>query len=276
MVEPEHPQLSIRKQARLLHINRNRLKPRVAKSDEEDQVLIRLMDELHLNLPTLGRRGMQRRLRHAHGIRAGRERIRRLMRLMGVRAIYPRPRTSTPGKGHKIYPYLLRDLEISRPNQVWCTDITYIPLGRGSCYLIAVMDWYSRKVLSWEVSTTMDVTFCLSAWHKAIATAGCAPEIMNTDQGSQFTSTAWMDTVELSGAQVSMDGKGRWIDNVFIERLWWSLKYEDIYLRSYANAREVARGVDRWFVGYNTQRPHSSLEDRTPSEVYAEPKACAA
>lgn len=270
MVEPNHPQLSVRKQAELLKVNRNRLDSPPDKADASDLEIMDQMDKLHTKDPTLGSRRMKNQLWREHGVRVGRGRVRRLMRLMGLRAIYCRPRTSIPGKGHKIYPYLLRNVAVTRPNQAWCADITYIPLPRGFCYVVAIMDWYSRKVLSWEVSTTMDTDFCVSAYRGAVEETGCTPEIMNTDQGSQFTSKAWIEAVT-SGAdtQVSMDGRGRWMDNVFIERLWRSMKYEDVYLRSYASPREVAQGLRRWFRRYNDDRCHSSLEDCTPSEWYA-------
>lgn len=268
MVDQQHGSLSIRRQCELLNVNRNRLAPSPAKATLDDVALMRLLDELHLNEPTVGTRGMRRRLRRRFGYQIGRDRIRRLMRMMGIQAMYPKPRTSAPGKGHKIYPYLLRHLEVTRPNQVWCSDISYIPLPRGFCYVVAIMDWYSRKVLAWEVSSTMDTAFCVSAWNKAVAYARCTPSIMNTDQGSQFTSAAWVDTVKSDETKISMDGRGRWIDNVFIERLWWSMKYEDVYLKSYASPREVAQGLKKWFEKYNTIRPHSSLNDYTPNEIY--------
>ena len=268
MVDQQHSSLSIRRQCELLSVNRNRLTPTSVKATPDDVALMRLLDELHLNEPTAGTRGMRRRLRRRFGVQTGRDRIRRLMRLMGIRAMYPKPRTSTPGKGHTIYPYLLRHLDVIRPNQVWCADISYIPLPRGFCYVVAIMDWYSRRVLAWEVSSTMDTAFCVSAWNKAVAHAGCLPSIMNTDQGSQFTSNVWIDAVKSDKTRISMDGRGRWIDNVFIERLWWSMKYEDVYLKSYASPREVAQGLNQWFEKYNTIRPHSSLNDYTPNEMY--------
>ena len=267
LVDPSDPQLSIRRQCQLLGVNRNRLKPLLGASIADLQVM-RYLDELHLNFPTFGTRGLRRLLKREHGLRLGRKRIRRLMKLARIAAIYPHPRTSTPGKGHWIYPYLLKGLNITRPNQVWSTDITYIPMPKGFCYLIAVIDWYSRRVLGWAVSTTMDTGFCLRAFRSAVKTAGCYPQILNTDQGSQFTSDAWTKEVKGHGIKISMDGKGRWVDNVVMERLWWSLKYEDIYLRSYASPREVEHGASEWFMKYNTRRPHSSLGDATPDEVF--------
>lgn len=230
---------------------------------------MRWIDELHLRFPAFGTRGLIRLLKREHGVSVGRNRLRRLMRLTRICAVYPRQRTSTPGKGHRIYPYLLRGMLINRPNQVWAADITYIPMPRGYCYLVAVIDWYSRKVLGWAVSTTMDTDFCLRAFRMAVALAGRAPEIINTDQGSQFTSDGWIKEMkEHKDMKISMDGKGRWVDNVHVERLWWSLKYEDIYLRSYQTPRAVELGVKAWFGTYNAQRPHSSLGDATPDEVY--------
>ena len=230
---------------------------------------MRRMDELHLEEPTFGSRGLRRLLKKRHGFRVGLARVTRLMRVMGLKAIYPKPRTSRPGKGHKIYPYLLRGLNVTRPNQVWCADITYIPMPRGYCYVEAVMDWYSRMVLGWQVSTTMDTDCCLRAFRMVVTRACCVPEIMNTDHGSQFTSLAWTEEMQShDGLRISMDGKGRWLDNVFIERLWWSMKWEDVYLRSYQTPRAVAQGLETWFIKFNDRRRHFSLADRTPLEAY--------
>jgi len=245
------------------------LRPPAQKATSTDLQIMRWLDELHLRFPTFGTRGLRRLLKRERGVCVGRTRIRRLMRLARIAAVCPRPRTSAPGKGHRIYPYLLRGLAITRSNQVWCADITYIPMPMGFCYLVAIMDWYSRKVLGWAVSTTLDTEFCLRAFRSALAVAGRPPEIMNTDQGAQFTSESWIEEMkEQTGMKISMDGKGRWVDNVFIERLWWSLKYEDVYLRSYETPREVERGVTEWLHTYNADRPHSALEDATPDEVY--------
>lgn len=277
MVEVDHPQLSVRRQCSLLDVNRNRLEPPPERFTPEDLQIMRLMDEIHLREPCYGARRMRLVLKRDHGLEVARKRIRRLMHLMGLEACWPRPRTSLPGRGHKVYPYLLRDLVIDRPNQVWCADITYLPMGRGYCYLMAVMDWYSRKVLGWAVSTTMDVNLCLEAIRKAVREAGCYPEIMNTDQGSQFTSTEWIAELQThEGLRISMDGKGRWVDNVFIERLWWSLKYEDIYLKAYETPRDLERGVAAWLERYNHYRPHSALEGQTPQACYAAPRKDAA
>ena len=270
MVEAGHRQLSIRRQCALLDVNRNRLEGPAAKTSEEDLRIMRKIDELHMAEPTYGARRLCRVLNRDHGFSVDRKRVSRLMRLMEIMPCWPKPRTSAPGTGHKVYPYLLRDLVIERPNQVWCADITYIPMARGFCYLMAVLDWHSRKVLGWAVSTTMDVGFCLEAFRMAVRVAGRAPEIMNTDQGRQFTSTDWISEMgRHAGLRISMDGKGRWVDNVFIERLWWSLKYEDVYLRAYDTPRELERGVARWFERYNGYRPHTALEWRTPNQQYA-------
>ena len=189
------------------------------------------------------------------------------MRRLGLQAIFQRPRTSQPHPEHRIYPYLLRDLAIMRPNQVWCSDVTYIPLARGFLYLVVVMDWASRKVLAWRLSNTLDSSFCVEALHEALDRYG-SPEIFNTDQGSQFTSLAFTDVLTDAGIHISMDGKGRWMDNVFIERLWRSLKYEQVYLAEYATASDARAGIGWWIDVYNERRPHSSLVDRTPNEAY--------
>lgn len=271
MVDASEPQLSVRLQCKLLGVNRNRLSAPLPKRDAEDLELMRLLDELHMQEPTFGTRGLRRMLKRMHGKKVGRQRIRRLMKVMGLSAIYQAPRTSQPGKGHKIYPYLLKNMAVTRPNQVWCADITYIPMPRGFCYVVAVMDWYSRTVLGWAVSTTLDTEFCLEAFRQAVATAGRPPDIVNTDQGSQFTSADWIAEMKShEGLKISMDGKGRWIDNVFIERLWRSLKYEDVYLRCYQTPREVEVGIGKWISRYNHDRPHSSLNDWTPYEVYTQ------
>jgi putative transposase len=227
---------------------------------------MRLIDEQHLETPYYGARQMTRHMRR-QGYRVSRKRIGRLMRLMGLSAIYQKPNTSKPNLRHKIHPYLLRGLTINKPNQVWCADITYIPMRRGFLYLVAVMDWASRKVLSWRLSNTMDADFCVAALEEALARYG-KPEIFNTDQGSQFTSDTFTDALKTADIRISMDGKGRWMDNVMIERLWRSLKYECIYLHAYETGSEVRQGLKHWIDLYNTRRPHSSLDDRTPDEAY--------
>jgi putative transposase len=201
------------------------------------------------------------------GHTVNRKRVRRLMRQMGLRALYPRQRTSQPGKGHKIYPYLLRDLCIEHANHVWATDICYIPMAKGFMYLVAIMDWHSRRVLSWRVSNTLDTDFCIEALEEALQRFG-APEIFNTDQGAQFTSEAFTGVLRAHGIQISMDGKGRWVDNVFVERLWRSVKYENVYLRAYETPTELRAGLARYFQFYNTRRRHTALDRRTPDAVY--------
>ena len=233
---------------------------------EEDLELMRLIDELHLQHPFLGSRRLRDALRE-HGHLVNRKRVQRLMRHMGLQALYPKRRTSQPGKGHKVYPYLLRDLAIERANQVWAADLCYIPMAKGFMYLVAVMDWHTRKVLSWRVSNTMEPDFCVEALEEALARYG-APEIFNTDQGAQFTATAFTEVLKARGVAISMDGKGRWLDNVFIERLWRSVKYEDIYLRAYETPAELRAGLGRYFEFYNARRHHSALDRRTPDAVY--------
>ena len=201
------------------------------------------------------------------GHKINRKRVQRLMRLMGIEAVYPKPRTSKPHPDHKIYPYLLRNLTIDRPNQVWAADITYIPLKRGFMYLVAVMDWYSRKVLAWRLSNTLDADFCVSALEEAIRLYGC-PEIFNTDQGSQFTSHAFIKTLEDNDIRISMDGRGNFRDNIFIERLWWTVKYQYLYLHAFNDGAELRQGLRDWFHFYNKERFHQSLDDKTPDEVY--------
>jgi len=203
------------------------------------------------------------------GYSINRKRVQRLMRLMGLRALYPRRRTSQPGKGHKIYPYLLRDLSIERANQVWATDVSYIPMAKGFMYLVAILDWHSRRVLSWRVPNTLDTDFCIDALEEALKRFG-APEIFNTDQGAQFTSEAFTGVLKAHGVAISMDGKGRWVDNVFVERLWRSVKYEDVYLRAYETPVALRAGLARYFDFYNTRRPHAALDRRTPDAVYFE------
>lgn len=200
-------------------------------------------------------------------MKISRKRVQRLMKLMGIEAIYPRKRTTIPGGPAGIYPYRLKGLHINRPNQVWCADITYIPMRRGFMYLFAIMDWYSRKIVAWELSNTLDTDFCIKALKRALLTSG-KPEIMNTDQGCQFTSDEWSKALQEPDVTISMDGKGRWIDNVMIERFWRTIKYEDIYLKSYENGSELKKGITSFVLRYNTVRPHASLNDNTPEEVY--------
>ncbi len=227
---------------------------------------MRLIDEQYMKTPNYGSRSMRNFLRRL-GYKINRKRVQRLMRQMGIEAIYPKPKTSKRNPENKIYPYLLRKLKIDRLNQVWCADITYIPLARGFMYLVVVMDWYSRKVLSWKISNTIESAFCVEAVEEAIHRFGC-PEIFNTDQGSQFTSEAFTSTLKNNGIRISMDGRGRFLDNIFIERLWWTLKYHDLYLRAFGNGIELRRGLQHWFKYYNQERFHQSLNDWTPDEIY--------
>jgi len=242
---------------------------RLAGESLEALNLMKEIDKIYLDDPTAGTRRMCKYLKRMTGKPIGRKRVRRLMRQMGVEAIYPRKRTTIPGGPSGIFPYRLRGLEINRPNQVWCADITYIPMRRGFMYLFAIMDWHSRKILSWELSNTLDTAFCLKAMRKATQTSG-RPEIMNTDQGCQFTSEEWIYCLQEAGITISMDGRGRWIDNVMIERFWRSIKYEDIYLKSYENAVELEKGISLYIDRYNMLRPHASLGDATPEEVYSQ------
>lgn len=228
-----------------------------------------LIDQLHLEDPAAGTRRMSKYLCRATCLRIGRKRVRRLMRLMGIEAIYPQKRTTIPGGPTGIFPYRLRGMAINSPNQVWSGDITYVPMRRGFMYLFAVIDWYSRKIIDWELSTTLDTDFCLRCLKRALTTHE-KPEILNTDQGCQFTSSEWTEYLDSAGITISMDGKGRWLDNVAIERFWRSIKYEDIYLYSYENPRELSHGIARYVHRYNVRRPHTSLSDATPEEVYYE------
>jgi putative transposase len=266
-VHAEH-RLPKTRRCELLSIARSSAYYRAEPVSADDLKLMRLIDEIHLRLPFYGSRRLRDEL-HDQGHVINRKRIQRLMRQMGIRALYPRVRTSQPGEGHTIYPYLLRDLDIDRANQVWATDITYIPMAHGFMYLVAIMDWHSRRVLSWRVSNTMDPQFCIDALEEALQRFG-QPQIFNTDQGSQFTSKAFTDVLKEADIQISMDGKGRWVDNVFVERLWRSVKYENVYLHAYETPAELRSGLTRYFTFYNTRRRHSALGRRTPDVVYFE------
>jgi putative transposase len=268
MLDRGHPTLSIRGQCRLLGLARSGVYRSRPANDEGDWALMRRIDALFTAWPFLGSRRMTAMLR-AEGLKVNRKRVRRLMRIMGIAALGPKPRTTKPAPGHKIYPYLLRDLVIDRANQVWAADITYIPIGRGFLYLVAIIDWASRAVLAWRLSNTMDVAFCVDALDEALARFG-RPDIFNTDQGSQFTSAAFTGRLANAGIRISMDGRGRWMDNVFIERLWRSLKYEDVYLKGYADGREARAGIALWIGFYNGRRPHQALAGRTPMAVWRE------
>ncbi len=227
---------------------------------------MRLIDEQYLKTPFYGSRRMCTFL-WGLGYKINRKRVRRLMRQMGLEAIYPKPRTSLPGQGHKVYPYLLKGLHISRPNQVWATDLTYIPLERGFMYLVAIMDWHSRRVLAWRLSNTMDADFCIDALEEALDRYG-APEIFNSDRGSQFTSDAFTGVLKEQGVQISMDGKGCYWDNIFVERLWRSVKYECVYLKAFDNASQLKDELRKYFQLHNLERPHQGLFDNTPDQVY--------
>ena len=244
LLERAHPELSVRRQCTLLSLARSGVYRPIPVEDETDLGLMRRIDELFLAHPFLGSRRMARMLSR-DGAPVNRKRVQRLMRLMGIEALGPKPNTSQPAPGHKIYPYLLRGLTIERPNHVWAADITYIPIGQGFLYLVAIIDWASRAVLSWRLSNTMDTSFCIDALEDALARFG-RPEIFNTDQGSQFTSSSFTGKLLAAGIRISMDGRGRWLDNVFIERLWRSLKYEDVYLKGYADGREARAGIAAW------------------------------
>ncbi len=266
-MKQDHPKLSIRRQCTLLSLTRSTLYYQPRGESAENLKFMSIIDKQFLQTPWYGSRQMARHMQR-EGHRCGRHRVRRLMRLMRLVPIYQEPDTSKKNPAHKIYPYLLKDLAITRPNQVWCTDITYIRMERGFLYLVAVMDWYSRKVLSWRLSNTMDAGFCIEALKEALATYG-PPEIFNSDQGSQFTSTEFTDVLKEAGVKISMDGRGRWIDNRMIERLWRSLKYECVYLNAFETGSEARRGIGAWINYYNEKRPHSSHHLLTPAEAYA-------
>ena len=266
MIDREHQRLSVSRQCRLLAVSRSTVYYRPLGENEQTLALMRRIDKLYLECPFYGSRQMMRHLAR-EGVAVGRHRVRRLMRLLGIEAIYRKPRTTVANPEHRVYPYLLRGVTIERSNQVWCADITYIPVRGGYFYLVAVMDWASRRVLAWRLSNTLDTCFCLEALAEALEGCGI-PEIFNTDQGSQFTSVAFTGMLEASGIRCSMDGRGRCLDNVFIERLWRSLKYEAVYLRELQDGFEAQRVIARWIKFYNEVRPHSKLDGRTPDEVY--------
>ncbi len=265
-VDPTH-RLPITHQCQLLSISRSSAYYQAKPQSSEELSLMRHLDALHLQYPFYGARRLRDALLDEHGLIVNRKRVRRLMRLMNIHAVYPGNKgTSKPNKAHRIYPYLLRDIEINRSNQVWCTDITYLPMARGFAYLVAIMDWHSRKVLSWRVSNVMDTDFCIEALNEAIDRYG-APEIFNSDQGAQFTSKAFTDVLKQHDIRISMDGKGRWVDNVFIERLWRSVKYEEVYLHAYDSLTEARKGLKKYFQFYNSKRKHQTLKAR-PDERY--------
>jgi putative transposase len=272
LVDRADGQLSIVAQCRLLQVARSMLYWRPAAVSEDDLLLMRRIDEQFLATPFYGARRMVAVLRR-DGYAVNRKRVRRLMRLLGIEAIYQRPNTSKRHPEHKVYPYLLRGLAIVRPNQVWCADITYIPLARGFVYLVAVMDWFSRRVLAWRLSIGMETEFCVEALQEAMDRYG-QPDIFNTDQGVQFTSAAFLDELEGRGARISMDGKGRFLDNIFIERLWRSLKYEEVFIKAYTSVAEARGSIGRWLGFYNDARLHQALGYRTPREVFAAGLVC--
>ncbi len=265
MIDREH-ELPLTRQARVLKLSRSGLYYRPRPVSPADLAVMRRIDELHLDYPFAGSR-MLRDLLRGEGVEIGRQRVARMMKRMGIEALYRRPNTSKPTPGHKIYPYLLRCVAVERPNQVWAMDITYIPMARGFVYLAAVVDWFSRRVLAWRVSITMEVAFCLEAVEEALARHG-RPEIFNTDQGSQFTGQDFTGLLLDNAIAISMDGKGAWRDNVFVERLWRSVKYEEVYLRAYDSVAEARASIGRYLDFYNRKRPHSSLDARTPDHAY--------
>ena len=265
-LDRDHRRLSIRRQCQMLALARSGVYRERKGPDAAELSLMRRIDELFLAHPFLGARRIAAMLR-TEGLKVNRKRIKRLMRRMGLEALGPKPRTSIPAKGHAVFPYLLKGLAIDRPDQVWAADITYIPIGKGFLYLVAVMDWASRAILAWRLSNTMDTAFCLEALEEALARYG-TPEIFNTDQGSQFTSAAFTAKLAAHGIRISMDGRGRYLDNIFIERLWRSLKHENVYLMGYADGREARTGIGKWIAFYNDGRPHQALGYATPMAVW--------
>ena len=265
MIDRAHS-LPLTRQSEILELSRSSLYYEATSVNARDLELMRCIDELHLKYPFMGSRSIRDQLR-GMGHRVGREHVSTLMKKMGIAALYRKPRLSKPHPEHKVYPYLLNGVEITRANHVWASDLTYIPMARGFCYLVAIMDWASRKVLAWRLSNTLDASFCTEALEEAIRNFG-TPDIFNTDQGSQFTSDAFVGILRSHGIAISMDGKGRWLDNVFVERLWRSVKYEEVYLKAYSYLAEARQGLREYFEFYNSQRRHQSLDRRTPDDVY--------
>jgi len=265
MIDRNHP-LSLTRQSEIFEISRASLYYQAEPVNNRDLILMRLIDEIHLKYPFYGSRRIRGELKDK-GYDVGRGHVATLMRKMGIEAMYPKPRLSKPHPAHKIYPYLLTGLDITRANHVWAADITYLPMHKGFCYLMAIMDWASRKVLSWRLSNTLDASFCTEALKEAIDRFG-KPEIFNTDQGSQFTSEDHTEILNSHGIDISMDGRGRWIDNIFIERLWRTVKYEEVYLKAYGSVTEARQSLTEYFEFYNSRRRHQSLDDRTPDDVY--------
>jgi putative transposase len=271
LVDKHFPGLSMRKQCELLGVARSSVNYQPVAQSAEDLRIKRLLDEIYLIDPCLGSRRLVTILERDHGLSINRKHLQRLRREMGQEAIFCRPRTSIPDDTHRKFPYLLRHLVIDRPDQVWCADITYVPMPGGHAFLCAVMDWHSRTVLGWALSNTMDTGLCLTALHHALSSTGKIPDMFNTDQGCQFTSVEWIGRLVELGVKISMDGRGRWMDNVFIERLWRSVKYEEIYLREHATLIVLQAALACWFARYNTWRPHEALGNRTPHEIYLTP-----
>jgi putative transposase len=266
MIDTNHPSLSIRRQCELIGLNRSTYYWQPASESPLNLHLMRLIDEEYTKAPFYGYRKMTARLNNRHSFKLNHKRVARLMDKMGLQAVYPRPRTSVANKAHKKHPYLLRGLDIDRPNQVWCADITYVPMPKGYMYLVAVMDWFSRFVLAWQLSNSLDGAFCLAALRLALRQA--QPEIFNTDQGVQFTANDFTSELEAAGIQISMDGRGRVFDNIFIERLWRTVKYEDIYIKEYDSGLVLNAGLEDYFHLYNYERPHQSLGYLTPADVH--------
>lgn len=265
MIDRDHT-LSLVRQCELLNLSRSSQYYQPVPVSAADLALMRAVDELHLKYPFYGSRRLTGELRD-QGFEVGRRHVRTLMERMGIEAIYRKPRTSDPHRAHRVYPYLLRELVIERPNQVWAADITYIPMARGFLYLVAIMDWHSRKVLAWRLSNTLETDFCLEALREALRKYG-KPEIFNTDQGSQFTSEEFTQALLERDIRISMDGRGRWVDNVFVERLWRSLKYEEVYLRAYGSVQESQQRISAYFTFYNGRRRHQGLDNMTPDSIY--------
>jgi putative transposase len=265
MIDREH-ELPVSTQAKVLNISRGSVYYLPRPVPDRDLKLMRRIDELHMNYPFAGSRMMQGLLKQ-EGFEVGRKHTATLMKKMGIEALYRRPRTSKPGPGHKIHPYLLKGLKIDRPNQVWATDISYIPMARGFVYLCAIIDWFTRRVLSWAVSIAMETSFCVEALEEALEKHG-SPAVFNTDQGSQFTAEAFTSVLKQRNIAISMDGKGAWRDNVFVERLWRSVKYEEVYLKAYASVAEARSSLEKYLVFYNTRRPHQALDGMTPDQAY--------
>lgn len=266
MIEPQNRKISIINQCKVLKIPKSTYYYKQKPVSPEELEMMRQIDEEYLKHPSYGSRSMRRHL-EKKGYKINRKRVQRLMRQMGIEAIYPKPRTSIPHPGHKIYPYLLRGMVIDSPNKVWASDITYVPMKHGFMYLAVIMDWHSRKVLSWRISNTLDSDFCVNALKEAIERFG-KPEIFNTDQGVQYTSKPFTDVLNTHDIRISMDGKGRCLDNVIVERLWWTVKYHYLYLWAFENGAELRKGLAEWFAYYNQERSHQSLEEMTPDEVY--------